>query len=80
MCKGYIWSYSENLNLDIPKKSGHLIFFKGKTMTLKDWSEHIGMPYGTLCARINNGWSVEKALTTPVDNSKRNVSYSNKRE
>lgn len=80
LCKGYIWSYSENPNLDIPKKSGHLIFFQGKTMTLKDWSEHIGMPYGTLCARIYNGWSVEKALTTPVDNSKRNVFHSNKKE
>lgn len=49
-------------------------------MTLKDWSKYIEMPYGTLFARINNGWSAEKALTTPVDNSKRNVSHSNKRE
>ena len=68
------------LYLDIPKKSGHLICFKGKTMTLKDWSKHIGIPYGTLYARIHNGWSAEKALTTPVDNSKRNVFHSNKRE
>ena len=80
LCKGYIWSYSEEPNLDIPKKSGHLICFQGKTMTLKDWSEHIGIPYGTLCARIYSGWSVEKALTTQIDNSKRNVSHSNKRE
>ena len=80
LCKGYIWSYSEYPNLDIPKKSGHLICFKGKTMTLKDWSEHIGIPYGTLCARIYSGWSVEKALTTKIDNSKRNVSNSNKRK
>ena len=62
------------------EKSGHLICFQGKTMTLKDWSEHIGIPYGTLCARIYSGWSVEKALTTQIYNSKRNVYHSNKRE
>lgn len=71
--KGYIWSYSNTPNLDIPTKSGKLIFFQGKTMTLKDWSIETGIPYGTLQARIYKGWSAEKALTSPVDKSKRNT-------
>lgn len=71
--KGYIWSYSKTPNLDIPTKSGKLISFQGKTMTLKDWSIETGIPYGTLQARIYNGWSAEKALTSPVDKSKRNI-------
>lgn len=37
------------------------------THTLSEWSEIVGISHGTLWARIHNyGWTVEKALTTPV--------------
>jgi hypothetical protein len=40
------------------------ISFNGKTQTLKRWSEETGIPYKNLLWRIDQGWSIEKALTT----------------
>ena len=41
--------------------------FKGKTQCLVDWAEELGIKPITLHARIRQyGWSVERALTTPV--------------
>lgn len=51
--------------------NNHLISFGGKTMTLSMWAEEIGIPVKTLSRRIvDNGWSVERALTTPLNVSK----------
>lgn len=39
----------------------------GKTHTIGDWATELGVNHQTLCARINTyGWTIEKALTTPV--------------
>ena len=78
--KGFVWSYSKTPNLDIPRKSAYLICFQGKTMNLKEWSEKTGIPYGTLQSRLNNGWEIEKALTLPIDERKRNNIVSKKRK
>lgn len=56
-------SYKEQNN---NKKNNRFISFKGVTMTLKQWSEELNIPYHTLGNRIRSGWSVEKALTEPV--------------
>lgn len=40
------------------------ISFNGKTQTLKRWSEETGIPYKNLLWRVDQGWSIEKALTT----------------
>ena len=40
--------------------------FDGKTMSLKQWSEHLGYNYDALKARRKYGWSIERILTTPV--------------
>lgn len=49
-----------------------LITFGDKTMLLGDWAESLGIPYGTLQQRLGAyGWSVERALTTPVGPSHR---------
>ena len=46
---------------------GRPITFRGKTLTLTEWSRRTGIPFTTLWARIErDGWSVERALTTPV--------------
>lgn len=45
----------------------HFIEFNGKTQTLQEWSEELGMPNETLRRRIRNlGWSIEKSFTTSV--------------
>ncbi len=42
--------------------------FNGERRTVRDWAHHLGMPEQTLHSRLNlNGWPIEKALTTPVD-------------
>lgn len=43
------------------------ILWEGKTQTIKQWSEEIGMKYTSLSQRINKcGWSIEKSFTTPI--------------
>lgn len=45
----------------------HWIEFRGRKMLLNDWAREFGLKRTTLIMRLNNyGWSVEKALTTPV--------------
>lgn len=49
------------------KRNNHLLSYNGKTQTISQWAEEIGIGYDTLHSRIQyRGWSVEKALTTPV--------------
>jgi hypothetical protein len=40
---------------------------EGERRTIAQWAREIGMNVGTLGARLNvYGWSIERALTTPV--------------
>jgi hypothetical protein len=47
-------------------RRNHYITYNGKTKTMTQWAEEIGIPVRTLEARLNRGhWSIERALTTP---------------
>lgn len=49
------------------KRSNHVIEWNGKTQTLVEWSEELGINRMTLNARINTyKWSIERAFTYPV--------------
>lgn len=48
------------------RKSNVILTYNGISQTIMQWSEEINIPYMTLRARIERGWSVQKALTTPV--------------
>ena len=48
------------------RRNNHLETYNGKTQLLIEWSEETGIPYRTLLSRLNRGWSIEKALTTPM--------------
>lgn len=37
----------------------------GKTLILKDWARLVGIGYLTLFARLERGWSFERAVSTP---------------
>jgi hypothetical protein len=42
--------------------------FRGRTMTVTEWAKLLGIKHVTLYSRLNQqGWSVERALTTGVD-------------
>ena len=48
------------------KRNNHLITFRGKTLTLAQWSRKLKIPYSTLICRINKRkWSINKSFTTP---------------
>lgn len=51
---------------NITKKSGALITFNGEAKTLKEWASFLNIAYSTLQQRLLVGWSIERALTTPV--------------
>lgn len=38
----------------------------GITMAVADWADELGIPLASVNKRINDGWSIEKALTTPL--------------
>ena len=61
--------YGQNHNL-IKNRN---ITFAGKTMCLSEWARELNVCRGTLHRRLDKGWSVQQAFTTPVDvNYRRN--------
>jgi hypothetical protein len=42
------------------------IEFNGKRQVLEDWANEVGIKPMTIAARLKRGWSVERALTTPL--------------
>ena len=48
------------------KRTNRLITYNGKTQTISQWADELGINYYTLQSRITKyKWSIEKALTTP---------------
>lgn len=48
------------------KRTSRFVTFRGETRILQDWSTATGLAPSTIGARLNRGWSAERALTTPV--------------
>ena len=48
------------------RRTNRLLTYRGETKTMTQWAETIGMPVGTFKRRLYYGWSVEKAIETPV--------------
>lgn len=42
------------------------ITFNGKTMNVTAWAKVVGIPKNALVKRLQKGWPVERALTTPL--------------
>lgn len=56
------WSTDEEQSNN--RCDNHLLYFCGKSYTMKKWSEKLNINYKTLNSRINQyGWDVERALT-----------------
>ena len=50
------------------KSTRHTIYLThdGRTQTITQWATELGIKRGTLASRIERGWDVERAFTTPV--------------
>lgn len=49
------------------RSTNHIIEYDGQSHTIQEWAEIIGINSDTLLKRIDNyGWTVERAITTPV--------------
>ena len=50
------------------KRNNHLLTYNGKTQTIAQWADELGINQHTLYSRIlTYHWTVERALTTPVN-------------
>ena len=47
------------------RRTNVFIEFQGKALTIKQWSEELGVPDQLLYYREANGWTVERMLTQP---------------
>lgn len=47
------------------RRSNRILEYNGRKQIVADWAREYGMPPLRLWQRLNRGWSVEKALTTP---------------
>jgi len=53
------------------RRSNRIMTLNGKSQTMKEWADELGINQQTLSNRINRQkWDDEKALTTPIDTSK----------
>lgn len=48
---------------------GFQVEFQGRKQTLKEWCEELGLKYQTIINRKYDGWTIEKALSTPTPNN-----------
>lgn len=63
------WSTVKEQNNNTSRN--RLITYNGDTKTLKQWEEKTGISRYTISSRLDSGWSIEDALSIPV-NSYRN--------
>jgi hypothetical protein len=66
------WDIEKAISLPLQNNSS-FITFNEKTLNIKEWSKEIGIHYSTLKLRLRSGWSIEKALTTPVRKKRQHV-------
>lgn len=47
-------------------RSNRLVEFRGETKTVAEWVEILDLNRGAVSERLRQGWSVERALSTPI--------------
>jgi hypothetical protein len=52
------------------RRNNRMIEFDGKTATLSQWAEEIGVPRETLLSRLDRGWDLQRALDPRVARQK----------
>jgi hypothetical protein len=52
-------------------RANRILEFSGKAQTLAQWAEETGLSHTAILLRLKRGWSIDKALTTPLRITKR---------
>lgn len=60
------------------RRSNRLITYKGKTQSVVEWAEELGVKVSALRNRLHEGWSDEEALEKPVPPAERLLTYNGK--
>lgn len=47
-------------------RRSRILTLNGRSQTMTEWAEELGMKFDTLHMRMHRGWSVERALSQPV--------------
>lgn len=53
------------------RSSNRSLTFNGESHCITEWSRMVGIGRKTISKRLESGWTVEQALTTPVSKSKK---------
>lgn len=61
-CRWATWEEQAN-----NRRNNRLIELNGKTQNLTQWIKELGISTSTVRSRLRIGWSIEKALTTPIN-------------
>jgi hypothetical protein len=67
------WSTDKAFNTPIVSHPNRFLTFNGKTQQVSAWAAETGIGKTTLKFRLDNGWSVERTLTTPSRQGRRTV-------
>ena len=54
------------------RRNNIYITYRGETKTRAEWNRIAGLPAEVLAWRLNNGWSMDRAMTTPLRVKKNN--------
>lgn len=74
ICRHCRWATKEQQARN--KRSNRVITYKGRTQFVIDWAKEYKIRYCTLWVRLyRDGWSIEKALTTPVRKRRKKNEY-----
>jgi hypothetical protein len=68
--KIYGWSIDEAFTQNVNKRNNEKISWNNATLSIRQWEFKLGLNTGTLQSRLDRGWSVERALSTPVQQKK----------
>lgn len=62
------WSVERAFSEPVDQKmvASHLLTLDGRTQNLASWSRELGIEKSAIQRRLARGWTVERALTTPV--------------
>ena len=58
------WETLKNQNRN--KRTNRYLTYQNETLCLTSWAERLGLNHDAITSRLKMGWSVEKALSTPI--------------